>query len=238
MKIKRAVAILLVAVMLLVPASLSVVAADTAIVSGPIKVVYTDNEYFNPQGLVISVNGENITYTPDNNKFSFVPALNEHIKANTVVMNGFEPAYDKAGNILYTSDVEVYYNNEKVDTITLNVTHIYGDITYMDNNFHGQYCLGCGAVKETYSTDDMKFVSGLSAHTVPEYIPNDDGGLFIEQTETGTCSGCGHEITRSIKGSNKFDTVFSGNMTAFETEIIGYIRDILVTLIQMLTGIR
>ncbi len=237
MKIKRAVAILLVAVMLLVPASLSVVAADTAIVSGPIKVVYTDSEYFNPQGLVISVDGTEITYTPDNNKFSFVPALNEHVKANEAMMNGYNPKYDKNGNHLYSSSVDVYYDNEKVDTIALTVTHTYGDITYMDNNFHGRYCLGCGAVEEVYSQADSKFVSGLSAHTVDEYIPNDDGGLFIEQTETGTCTGCGHEITRSIDGSEKFDYVFSGNMTQFESELIDYVRKILVTLIQMLVGI-
>ncbi len=238
MKIKRAVAILLVAVMLLVPASLSVVAADTAIVSGPIKVVYTDSEYFNPQGLVISVNGTEITYTPDNTKFSFVPALNEHVKAETPVIVNYKPEYDKNGNVKYTTNVDVYYNNEKVDSVTLTVTHTWGECTYIDNNFHGQYCLGCGVVKDRFDLDKKEFVSDLQAHNVDEYIPNDDGGLFIEQTETGTCTDCGHDITRNIEGSNKFDYVFSGTMTKFESELIGYIKGILVTLVQMLAGIR
>ncbi len=239
MKIKRALAILLVAVMLLVPVSSSVFAADSAIVSGPIKVAYTDSEYFNPQGLVISVNGEDITYTPDNAKFSFIPALNEHIKVGEYIKDGLSPAYDKNGNVLYTSNVDVYYNNEKIDSITLTVTHVWGDVTYIDNNYHGQYCLGCGVVKDRFDDKNMVFVSDIQSHTVDNFIPNDDGALFIQQTQTGTCTGCGEKVTESIPGSEKFGSLFpDDSLTSFESEIIGYLKNILVTLVQMLAGIR
>ncbi len=217
MKIKKALAILLVAVMLIVPFSVSIFAADNAIVSGPIKVAYKDSEYLNPQGLVISVDGKDITYTPDNAKFTFVPGLNEHLKTEVALGEG-----------KFASNIDVYYDNELIGTITVEVAHIWGDITYMDNNFHGRYCQGCGVVEKTL------------AHNVPEYIPNDDGGLFINQTETGKCADCGHAITRDIPDSNKFNQTIMGGtgLTQLEMEIVGYLQSILVTLIQALAGIR
>ncbi len=215
MKTKRVVAILLLAVMLLVPASVSVFAADVSIVSGPIKVAYKDSEYFNPQGLVISVDGEEITYTPDNAKFNFVPGLNEHIKV-TETEDGVAP-----------TEITVYYDDVKIGTVAVSVQHVWGDCTYLDNNFHGQYCLGCGVVKETLP------------HNVPEFIPNDDGGLFVQQTQTGTCADCGAKVTENIPGSEGFGSLFDPeNLTNFELEIVGYLQNILVTLIQMIVGIK
>lgn len=217
MKAKKALAVLLVAVMLLATLSFGASAADEAIVSGPIKTVYTDSEYFNPQGLVITVDGEEIEYSPIDENFKFVPGLNEKLTVDTEV------------TVYYKVIVDVNTITEvKIGTIDVDVSHIYGEITYMDNNFHGKYCLGCGIV------DDSTF----GAHNVKEYIPNDDGGLFIQQSETGTCEDCHAEITRKIPGTEKFDNIFTGTGTETENLIVKFVRIILVSLVQMLTGIN
>ncbi len=216
MKAKKLLAVLLVAVMLIVPVSCFAGAASASIASGPIKTAYTDCEFFNPQGIVIEYNGTFVEYTPDNAKFAFMPGLNEHLTTEVEVSEG-----------VYTTDVDVYYDNIYAGTVTVNVSHVWGDLTYIDNNFHGAYCLGCGKVKETV------------AHTVDEFIPNDDGGLFIQQTQTGVCTGCHAEVTESINGSEKFISIFDfSNMTQTEGMIVGYIYSILVTLIQTLVGIQ
>ncbi len=207
MKAKKLLAVLLVAVMLLVPVTCFANAAGS-IVTNPIKTAYTDCEFFNPQGLIIQYNGTPVIYTPDNANFAFMPSLNDHLSVDT-------------------KTIDVYYNNEFVGTVAITVDHVWGDITYLDNNFHGRYCLGCGTVEERLP------------HNVSEYIPNDDGGLFIQQSETGVCSDCHAEVTRKIVGSEKFDDIFDpGNLTETETTIITYIQLFLVTLIQTLTGIR
>ncbi len=208
MKAKKTLAVLLVAVMLLMTVCINVSAASGTITTGPIKTAYTDCEFFNPQGLVVEFDGTPITYTPDNANFAFSPALNDHLTVDTTV-------------------IDVYYKNVKVGSVTIKVDHVWGDVTYLDNNFHGQYCLGCGVVKERLT------------HTVPEYIPNDDGGLFIPQTETGVCSDCHAEITKDRVGSENFNQIFDfGNMTETEITIFTYIQMILVGLIQTIVGIR
>lgn len=53
MRTKKALAVLLAVVMLAVPFAVMSYAAP-AIVTNPVKTDYTDCEYFNPQGLVIS----------------------------------------------------------------------------------------------------------------------------------------------------------------------------------------
>lgn len=208
MKAKKALAVLLVAVMLLVPFCFGASAAGEAIVTGPIKTAYTDCEYFNPQGLVITVDGNEITYSPIATGWKFIPGLNEKLTVD--------------------SSIDVYYNEVKVGTVAVTVSHVWGEITYLDNNYHGRHCLGCGIVDEATFT----------AHNVPEYIPNDDGGLFIQQTETGTCDDCQGEVTRNIAGTEKFDTIFSGNLTETEGTIYTWVRIILVSLVQMIVGIR
>lgn len=229
MKAKKALAVLLVAVMLLATLSFGASATDEAIVSGPIKTAYTDSEYFNPQGLVITVDGEEIEYSPLDDNFRFVPGLNEQLTtANAITDENNNPVTDENGYALYTADVAIYYNEVKVGVVTVDVSHVWGPTTYMDNNFHGNYCLGCGIVDKLT----------LGAHNVKEYIPNDDGGVFIQQTETGTCEDCHAEITRNIQGSEKFDNIFTGNLTEMEAEIFTYVRLFLVGLIQLLTGIR
>lgn len=229
MKAKRQIAVLLVAVMLLVPFVVSVCAAGETIISGPVKTVYNDNEYFNPQGIVISVDGEEIEYLPTDDNFKFVPGLDQKLTTQNVVLdsNG-NAAVDENGYKLHTADVAVYYNEVKIGVVTVAVSHVWGDTTYMDNNYHGNYCLGCGIVDELT----------LESHNVPEYIPNDDGGLLIQQTETGKCDDCGHDITRAIAGSEKFDSIFTGNYTETELTILTYIKLILVGLVQMLVGIK
>ena len=229
MKAKKALAVLLVAVMLLATLSFGASAANEDIVSDPIKTVYTDCEYFNPQGLVITVNGKEITYSPTDKNFMFSPGLNEKLTtADMIVDDNGNAKLDENGYEQYTADVAVYYDNVKIGTITVTVSHVWGETTYMDNNYHGKYCLGCGIV------DKHKF----SAHNVPEYIPNDDGGVFIQQTETGTCTDCHGEITRNIPNTEKFDSLFTGNFTGLEAEFLKYIKMILVTLIQTLVGIK
>ncbi len=208
MKIKRTVAILLVAVMLLVPVSVSVFAADPIMTAGSIKVAYKDTEYFNPQGIEVDDNGTVVAYTPGNEDFFFVPALDEHLTADT-------------------TEVAVYYKNRQVGSVSITVEHIWGEIKYLDNNYHGRFCLGCGVVEERL------------AHNVSEFIPNDDGGFFTDQTETGICLDCGEKITQDIPGTSRFNFIFDfNNMTETEVTVLGYIAQILLPLIQMLVGLK
>ncbi len=227
MKAKRTLAVFLVAVMLLVPFSMFVSAAGETLVSGPIKTAYTDNEYFNPQGIVINVNGKEIAYSPVDSKFKFVPGLDERLTtANAEVTGGGAPLLDENGYQVYSANVDIYYNEVKVDTVKVRVSHVWGKVQYMDNNYHGHFCMGCGIV------DEVTF----SKHNVAEYIPNDDGGLFIQQSESGECVDCGHIITRKIAETEKFNSIFSGNFSDLEAEILTYVSSILVGLIQFLTG--
>ena len=217
MKAKKALAVLLVAVMLLVPFSFGASAEGEAIVTGPIKTAYTDCEYFNPQGLVISVDGKEIEYSPIDDNFKFVPGLNEKLTVDTEITVYYKQIVD--------ADTTV---ETKIGTISVDVVHVWGEITYMDNNYHGRYCLGCGIVDE----------ATFGAHNVAEYIPNDDGGLFTNQTETGTCQDCHGEITQTIPDTFKFNTIFSDNQTETENTIIVWLNIILVSLVQMIVGIQ
>lgn len=229
MKAKRILAVLLVAIMLLVPFSSAVSAATLTLVSGPIITAYKDTEYFNPQGIVVSVDGKEVPYTPDNASFKFVPALNELLcTTDLVMMDEYNPLLDENGYKQYTTDVAVYYDEQLVGKVTVSVKHDWGDTTYLDQTHHGNKCKGCGIV------DEVTF----GPHNVKQYIPNDDGGLFIEQSETGTCEDCHAEITRKIPGTHKFETIFTGDYTETEGTILTYITTILVTLIQFLTGIK
>ena len=117
---------------------------------------------------------------------------------------------------LYGTDIQYIFLDE-----------VHGDIVCLGQAAHGQYCLGCGKVHN------------YEEHSVPEWIPNDDGGLFLQQTQTGKCEICKGEITESIPGSEKFVSIFdTENMTDTELEIVGYLYSILVSLIQMLVGIK
>ena len=210
MKTKKALAVFLAVVMLVMPLAVSSFAATAnSIIVGPIKTAYTDAENFNPIGIVISYENEVITYTPGNTAFRFEPALNELLAVET-------------------TEVAVYYNNEFVATVPVAVEHILGELTAIDNG-HGCFCLGCGELHK------------FETHKVNEWIPNDDGGLFIQQTQTGKCTVCGAEVTESIPGTESFFQTILGSsasgMTELEAEIWDYVNKILVTLIQMFVGI-
>ncbi len=208
MKTKKALAVILAVVMLVMPLAVSSFAADNGIVAGPTKAAYNDSEYFSPLGIVVSYEGDEIAYTPGDSNFRFAPALNELLTTET-------------------NEVVVYYNNEEIGTVAIAVDHILGELTIIDNG-HGKFCLGCGRLIE------------FEEHIVPEYIPNDDGGLFTLQTETGYCSvpECNAEVTRTIPGSDKFLSSFNPeNTTPLESEIIGYFYTILVSLIQSFLSI-
>lgn len=210
MRTKKALAVLLAVVMLAVPFAVMSYAAP-AIVANPVKTDYTDCEFFNPQGLVISDGEKTIEYTPTDADFSFVPALNEYLTVN-----------EDGSNETF---VEVYYKNEYVGSVKITVNHVLGEVTFLGEAGHGQYCLGCGEVHN------------YEEHSIPEFIPNDDGGLFLPQTETGTCTLCNGEVTRNIPETEGFLSIFNGPMTELESQIVGYFYSIVVTLIQTLVGI-
>lgn len=209
MKTKKALAVVLAMVMLVMPLAVSSFAATAnGIVAGPTKAAYNDSEYFSPLGIVVSYEGDEIAYTPGDSNFRFAPALNELLTTET-------------------NEVVVYYNNEEIGTVAIAVDHILGELTIIDNG-HGKFCLGCGRLIE------------FEEHIVPEYIPNDDGGFFTLQTETGYCSvpECNAEVTRTIPGSEKFTNAFdTETLTELEAEIIGYIYMILVSLVQSFLSI-
>lgn len=215
MRTKKALAVLLAVVMLAVPFTVMSYAAP-AIVTGPVKTDYTDCDYFNPQGLVISDGEKTIEYTPTDADFSFSPALNEYLSVAT----------NADGTDVNKTYVEVYYKNQYAGSVEITVNHVLGEVTNLGEAGHGQYCLGCGKVHN------------YEAHSIPEFIPNDDGGLFIQQTQTGVCEICKGEVTESIPGTEGFLNVFGGEMTEFESEIIGYFYMIVVSLIQALVGIK
>ena len=214
MRTKKAITVLLAVVILAIPFAVVSYAASE-IVAQPDKTVYTDCEKFNPQGLVISVDGEEIPYTPIDTKFAFVPGLDQYLSVGT----------NADGEDVPYNTVEVYYDNKYVGTLRIEVSHILGDMTKLGESGHGQYCLGCG---EVYN---------FGAHSVPEFIPNDDGNLFMPQTQTGTCEICNGKVTESIPGSEDFSYIF-GDVSELGATILGYFYSIVVTLIQALTGIK
>lgn len=228
MKTKKALAVILAVVMLVLPLAVSSFAAtENALVTNSTKTTYNDTEFFNPQGLVILVNGVEIAYAPTNAKFRFEPALNELLTVET-------------------TEVAIYYDNLFVTTAPVTVEHILGDVTEVGNG-HGQYCLGCGTLHNFEKHYD--YSAGKDANLyepeegdydyVGNWIPNDDASLFLPQTETGTCSVCNAEITRNIPGSARFDTIFDEEALApLEGTILFYISTILISLIEMFAGLN
>ncbi len=217
MTMKKALAVLMVAVMLMASFSIVGNAAAYSIVEGPIKTEYTDCDYFNPQGLTITDGTDIIVYSPIDDKWTFQPGLKELLSTSV----------DAEGNEVPEKEIKVFYDNVLVGVVTVTVEHILGEVTFLGDAGHGQYCLGCGKVHN------------YEAHSISEWIPNDDGGLFVAQTQTGTCEICNGEVTETIPGSEKFGTIFNPEtMTELEAEIVGYIYNILVSLIQMLVGIK
>lgn len=218
MTMKKALAVLMVAVMLVASFSIVGSAAGTySIVEGPLKTAYTDCDYFNPQGITITDGTELIAYSPVDDKWAFDPALNELLSVGV----------DADGNDVLEQEIEIFYDNQLVGSVVVSVDHVLGEIVFLGDAGHGQYCLGCGKVHN------------YDAHSIPEWIPNDDGGLFVAQTQTGTCEICKGKVTETIPGSEKFSTIFNPEtMTETEAEIVGYIYNILVSLIQMLVGIK
>jgi hypothetical protein len=209
MKTKKALAVVLAVVMLVMPLAVSSFAADNGIEAAPLKTAYNDTEFFNAQGLSIVYEGEIIEYTPADSNFRFEPASNELLTVDT-------------------TEVAVYYNNRFIGMIPVTVEHQLGELTVIDHG-HGYFCLGCGTLHN------------FENHVVEEWIPNDDGGIFTLQTQTGVCTICNAEVTESIPGSEKFfylfDTETEGALTELETTVLMYFYNIAVSLIQMLTGI-
>ena len=236
MKTKKALAVVLAVVMLVLPLAVaSFAATGNAIVANPVKTNYNDTEVFSPQGLTISVDGEEIVYSPVDSGFRFEPALTELLTVSV----------DEEGTIVPTA-VAVYYNNEFIGSVEVLVNHVLGDITIVGNG-HGQYCLGCGTLHNFEKHYDYSAGEDANAYEpekgdydyVGNWVPNDDGGIFTAQTTTGTCSICNAEVTRNIPGTAKFDSLFDQEgLTELEGTLVYYIGTILVSLIQMLVGIN
>ena len=210
MKTKKALAVVLAVVMLVLPLAVSSFAATAnGIITNPIKTAYNDTEYFNAQGLSIIYENEIVVYTPADTNFRFEPAPNELLTVET-------------------TEVAVYYNNSFIGMVPVTVDHLLGELTAIDHG-HGYFCLGCGTLHN------------FENHIVEEWIPNDDGGIFVMQTQTGICTICNAEVTESIPGSEKFFSLFDveteGALTELESSVILYFYQIAVTLIQMLVGI-
>ena len=138
MKTKKALAVILAVVMLVMPLAVSSFAADNGIVAGPTKTAYNDSEYFSPLGIVISYEGDEIAYTPGDSNFRFTPALNELVTVDT-------------------TEVVVYYNNDEIGTVEIAVDHILGEVTIIDNG-HGKFCLGCGQLHEFEEHDVPEYI--------------------------------------------------------------------------------
>ncbi|MEE1504323.1 MAG: hypothetical protein UGF89_08800 [Acutalibacteraceae bacterium] len=138
MKTKKALAVILAVVMLVMPLAVSSFAADNGIVAGPTKTAYNDSEYFSPLGIVISYEGDEIAYTPGDSNFRFTPALNELVTVDT-------------------TEVVVYYNNDEIGTVEIAVDHILGELTIIDNG-HGKFCLGCGQLHEFEEHDVPEYI--------------------------------------------------------------------------------
>lgn len=246
MKTRKALAVLLAVVMLVVPLAASSYAAPAATIVTPAEVVaYTDTEYFNPQGLVINDGSTDVVYTPSNKDFSFVPALNEPLTVDAVVEEGEE----KTKPLSATKEINVFYKNVFCGTVTVTVSHtLTGKLEHIGNG-HGEYCLGCGELfnfaRHTIDVPaDMDNMVFDHVEFDPNFfedkniIPNDDGGFFTPQTKTGTCSVCNGKETITIQGSEKFLTIFDNNLTDLEGTVVIYFYQIAVSLIQMLTGIN
>ncbi len=231
MKTRKTLAVLLALVMLVVPFAVSSYAAPAAtIVTSADVIAYTDIEYFNPHGLVVNDGTNDIVYTPSNKDFSFVPALNEPLTTET-------------------TEINVFYKNVACGSIAITVGHtLTGKLEHIGNG-HGEYCLGCGQLFNfARHTIDVPGDPGSMVfdHVIfndeffkaENIIPNDDGGFFVPQTQTGTCDVCNGKETINIPQSEKFLTIFGNEMTGLEADIVLYFYQIAVSLIQMLVGVK
>ncbi len=143
------------------------------------KTNYTDNESFDPTGLVIYDGTTNIEYATDYQYFTFSVESDEKLT-------------------IYMSEIEVFYKGESCGFVNVVVSHAGGaEIVSINNHKHGQICEGCG------------MVCNDTEHDVPFWVPNGDASLLTSETETGTCSTCGDTVSRYISGTATFATVFA-----------------------------
>ena len=224
MKRNRILAVLL-AVVILAGSFVVISTAAPSMDSSLVKTTYYDWEYFNPQGLVVMDGVTPVTYSADNEDFVFIPSLDELLTVETAA-------------------VRVIYKNQEIGSIVISVDHSYGKVEYLGAKDHGRRCKGCGKIDQAvphqaeYVYDnDGNVVLNEYGEPKENWIPNDDGGMFVPQTECATCSVCGGQMKRNIEGTERFLFTFDfDNMTDLELEIIVYMQSILVTLIQALVS--
>ncbi len=222
MKTRKILAVLLAVVVLV--GSLAVVSSAAPTFDATlVQTVYKDSEYFKPEGLIVMDGVTPVPYLSNEEDFVFIPALDELLTVET-------------------SYVRVIYKNEEIGIIPVTVSHSFGKIEYLSAKDHGARCKGCGIIdvaeahQAEYAYDvDGNLILDERGNPKEDWIPNDDGGMFVPQTEHATCSVCGGEMKRYIDGSEKFNTIFNfGNITDTELEIVGYLQTILLTLVKAL----
>ena len=180
MKTRKALAVLLALVMLVVPLVVSSYAAPAAsIVTSADVIAYTDTEYFNPQGLVINDGSVDVVYTPANKDFSFVPALNEPLSAET-------------------TEINVFYKNVACGTIAITVTHtLTGKLEHIGNG-HGEYCLGCGQLGHKSTLNDAQSLADFQRLEIAVLL--DQGYNYVKISEAVGVSAA--TITRVNRALN------------------------------------
>lgn len=145
---------------------------------------YTDAEFFDATGLIISNGSTNIKYDTDAQYFTFMIGGQEYIKDPPLTV--------------YITQVEVLYKGQSCGFVPVTVSHAGGEIVPVNNHSHGQICSACGVI--CYNTD----------HKVEYWVPNGDAGLITSETETGTCTVCGDTVSRYIEYTATYPTVFAG----------------------------
>ena len=108
---------------------------------------YTDAEYFDATGLVISDGTTNISYDTDYQYFTF-------------------SAGQDAPLTVYITEVEVFYKGESCGVVPVTVSHAGGEIVPVNNHSHGQICSACGVICKNESHDVPYWVPNGDASLV------------------------------------------------------------------------
>ena len=154
MKTRKILALVMAIALLAV--SMTVVASAEEAVERPTSVYtvfteptkeYTDAEYFDATGLVISDGTTNISYDTDYQYFTF-------------------SAGQDAPLTVYITEVEVFYKGESCGVVPVTVSHAGGEIVPVNNHSHGQICSACGVICKNESHDVPYWVPNGDASLV------------------------------------------------------------------------
>lgn len=188
MKTRKILAVLLVVAVLAISMTVMASAADYSVYSNPTKSTYTDNECFDPTGLVVSDGYTNVDYATEYQYFTFSVELDEKLD-------------------IYTTEIEVFYKGQTCGTVSINVGHAGGEITQINNHHHGQICEGCGGVCKNEEHNVTFWVPNGDAGLVTSEtetgtctVCGDTVSRYIEGTATFTTIFADIEILQTILG--------------------------------------